>query len=42
MQLVAFRHPRETRNLQAEHPDIVKRLQERLAAYRTAGRSRPH
>jgi hypothetical protein len=30
------------RNLQAEHPEIVKRLRERLEAYRATGRSRPH
>ena len=34
--------PSETRNLQGEHPDIVKRLRERLEAYRAAGRSRGH
>ena len=34
--------PRETRNLQAEHPDIVDRLRGRLQAYRVGGRSRPH
>jgi arylsulfatase A-like enzyme len=33
--------PREIRNLQAEHPDIVRRLRERLESYRAAGRSRP-
>jgi arylsulfatase A-like enzyme len=33
--------PGETRNLQERHPDIVKRLRERLDAYRNAGRSRP-
>jgi arylsulfatase A-like enzyme len=32
--------PGETRNLQAEHPDIVKRLRDRLEADRAAGRSR--
>jgi arylsulfatase A-like enzyme len=32
--------PGETRNLQANHPEIVKRLRERLDAYRAAGRSR--
>jgi arylsulfatase A-like enzyme len=34
--------PGEMRNLQAEHPEIVKRLRERLEAYRATGRSRPH
>ncbi len=32
--------PGETRNLQAEHSDIVKRLRDRLEAYRAGGRSR--
>jgi arylsulfatase A-like enzyme len=32
--------PGETKNLQAEHPDIVQRLTARLEAYRAAGRSR--
>jgi len=32
--------PGETRNLQADHPDVVARLRERLDAYRAAGRSR--
>lgn len=33
--------PGETRNLQAQHADIVKRLRERLETYRADGRSRP-
>ena len=33
--------PRETRNLQSEITDVVKRLRARLEAYRASGRSRP-
>jgi hypothetical protein len=32
--------PGETTNLQARHADVVKRLTERLEAYRASGRSR--
>ena len=33
--------PGETKNLYNEHPDIVKRLKEKLEEFKKSGRSRP-